>query len=91
MNDNDDGSAVMRARTVTAGRSVCVSTVSFGLHRRGFGLFGKLGRQNERRFIGRAVGVAGVRSRCTLLVRWSGARSMAMNGDTPPVFVAGLR
>ena len=38
-----------------AGLSVCVSTVSFGLHRRGFGLFGKLGRQNVRRFIGRAL------------------------------------
>ena len=36
-----------------AGLSVCVSTVSFGLHRRGFGLFGKLGRQNVSRFIGR--------------------------------------
>ena len=49
----------------TAGLSVCVSTVSFGLPWRGFGLFGKLGRQNERRFIGRAVCVAGVRLRCT--------------------------
>ena len=39
----------------TAGLSVCVSTVSFGLPWRGFGLFGKLGRQNERRFIGRAL------------------------------------
>ena len=39
----------------TAGLSVCVSTVSFGLQQRGFCLFGKLGRQNERRFIGRAL------------------------------------
>ena len=40
----------------TAGLSVCVSTVSFGLPWRGFGLFGKLGRQNERRFIGLSLG-----------------------------------
>ena len=39
----------------TAGLSVCVSTVSFGLQRRGFCLFGNLGRQNVRRFIGRAL------------------------------------
>ena len=37
----------------TAGLSVCVSTVRFGLPWRGFGLFGKLGRQNVSRFIGR--------------------------------------
>ena len=36
VNDNDDGRVVMQARTVTEGLSVCVSTVSFGLHRRGF-------------------------------------------------------
>ena len=39
----------------TAGLSVCVSTVSFGLQRRGFGLFGKLGRQNVSRLFGRAL------------------------------------
>ena len=36
-----------------AGLSVCVSTVSFGLPWRGFGMFGNFGRQNDRRFIGR--------------------------------------
>ena len=75
MNDNDDGRAVMPAvvqalmrkpgALVTEGRSVCVSTVSFGLPWRGFGLFGKLGRQNVSRLFGRAVCVAGVRLRCT--------------------------
>ena len=67
VNDNDGGRAVCVAGALvtagrtkaafkaTAGLSVCVSTVSFGLPWRGFGLFGKLGRQNERRFIGRAV------------------------------------
>ena len=29
VNDNDGGRVVMQARTVTAGLSVCVSTVSF--------------------------------------------------------------
>ena len=38
-----------------AGLSVCVSTVSFGFPWRGFGLFGKLGRQNVRRLFGRAL------------------------------------
>ena len=37
----------------TAGLSVCVSTVSFGLQQRGFCLFGKLGRQNVSRLFGR--------------------------------------
>ena len=37
----------------------------FGLHRRGFGLFVNLGMQNARRFIGRAVCVAGVMLRGT--------------------------
>ena len=56
--------ALMRARHVTAvsaesvfkataGRAVFVSTVSFGLQRRGFGLFGNLGRQNVSRLFGR--------------------------------------
>ena len=31
MNDNDDGRELMPAQLVTAGRFVCVSTVSFGL------------------------------------------------------------
>lgn len=45
--------ALMMARQVTAGRAeaVCVSTVSFGLQRRGFGPFENL----VRRFIGRAL------------------------------------
>ena len=39
--------------------------LSASVCRGAFVLFWKLGRQNERRFIGRAVCVAGVRLRCT--------------------------
>ena len=56
----------------TAGLSVCVSTVTFGLPWRGFGLFGKLGRQNVSRLFGRVVCFAGVELRGTGLRRWSG-------------------
>ena len=54
----------MRARPVTAVDPFAFRP-SASVCRGAFVLFWKLGRQNERRFIGRAVGVAGVRSRGT--------------------------
>ena len=69
--------AVLKA---TAGLSVCVSNVSFGLQRRGFGLFVNLVRQNVRSFIGRALfngrGIVGFEVGKRFILRFCGRSVM---------------